>query len=443
MNPASQPSPMPPHLRRLIGTCLVLMAAGSALGIALPAGLGWDFANFYDTGRRVMAGEYQNLYNEFAPIDGRAPQGNMRFYGVPLSAFFYVPLAWFGPETASRWFKFQSFLALAIGLWFLYVHLRQFVTDTDEGRWRFAAWFAIAALVYQPFWTIYRVGGQTTPTVFMLLVAALLTFTQARVWSTAFLLTLVILIKPAFVLLAGLMALAAGWPLCVALAVFGLGSAALSIALAGYPAHVEFWDLMITSSRTSVSWVYNSAATVAIENFRLLHDPKPVNARPAHLSRYVEGMRLVAGILFFVTVWGIYRVNRASRRESARLCIYLAAIVFGLALMPIVWEHYLSVLFLPLMYTLAVHDRLPSVARTLNVLALGLASIQSLIIFQWLHDHWQITSPLEALAAGLLKGGPLLISIGIWTRYNGDLCRQLQRHGNGLHNGESVRTCQN
>jgi hypothetical protein len=428
MKPTSELSSPPPLRRRLIRLCLALVLAGSAVGIALPAGLGWDFANFYDTGRRVMAGEYHHLYDEYSTIAGEAPQGHMRFYGVPVSAFFYAPLAWFGPETASRLLKFQGFAAFATGLWFLYTSARQFVTMTDERHRWFANCFAIAMLAYQPFWTIYRVGGQTTPTIFLLMVAALWTYVGGRVLSTAFLLTAVILIKPAFVLSAGLLAVASGWQLCLALASFGLVSAAMSVWLVGYPVHVDFWNLMITSAKTSVGWVYNSAATVAIENLRLPDDPYPVRSpRPLHLTRYVEGMRLILGVIFLMNAWRIKRVHRFRHRESSRLMVYLASLVFGLALMPIVWEHYLSLLFLPLIYALAVQDRLPAAARAITWLALGLASVQNLIVIQWLHDHLPVMSWPAALMTGLLKGGPILLTVWLWTRYNGDLCRELDR----------------
>jgi hypothetical protein len=401
------------------------MTAGSLVGIAMPAGLGWDFANFYDTGRRVMAGEFHNLYDEFSSIAGQPPQGNMRFYGVPLSAYFYVPLSWFGSTTASTLFKLQGCLALAVGLWFLYLHSQQFVTTDGARQGWFAAWFAAAALIYQPFWTIYRVGGQTTPTVFLLLVAALWAHCQGRVLATAFLWTLVILIKPAFVLPAGLLAVASGLPLCLGMAVCGLAAAAVSVALVGWEVHRDFLDLMLTSAQTSVGWVYNSAATVALENLRLIDDPEPVNLRPAWLTRFVDAVRLVVGLLFLVNAWRTYHRARAEGRSSARLVIYLTALVFGLALMPIVWEHYLSVLFPPFIYVLAVHDRLPRGARTLNWLALALAAPQSLIVVQWLHDRWQVRSWPEAIAVGLVKGGPLLLTIWLWTRYNGKLCREL------------------
>jgi hypothetical protein len=40
-------------------------------GILVPAGLGWDFANFYDTGRRAAAGQLMNIYDPTTTIAGR------------------------------------------------------------------------------------------------------------------------------------------------------------------------------------------------------------------------------------------------------------------------------------------------------------------------------------------------------------------------------------
>ena len=39
--------------RRLTAAAVLLIAIGNVVGIVVPAGVGWDFANFYDTGRRV------------------------------------------------------------------------------------------------------------------------------------------------------------------------------------------------------------------------------------------------------------------------------------------------------------------------------------------------------------------------------------------------------
>ena len=409
----------PHHYQRVIVLCLALIVLGSVIGIALPAGLGWDFANFYDAGRRVAAGEFHHLYHDDALIAGEEPQGNMRFYSVPLSGFFYVPLTSFGPRTASILFKTQGFAALAIGLWVLYLHTRQYVTPTDESRWQFATWFAALTLVYQPFWTIYRVGGQTTPTIVLLLVAAMLSYLHGRTWMTAILLTLVILIKPAFVMSTGLLAIASGINLCLALAACGAVAGGLSIWLAGYQPHVEFLDLMLVSSKTSFNWLYNSAATVAIENLRMLDDPRPARyPRPAALTRWIDAARLVFGVTFLVLAWRIKRVFTFQREVTGRLFLYLASLVFGVALIPITWEHYLSVLFLPLIHVVAVRDRLPRAARWITGSALALACVQNLVLIEWWYHHWQINTVAEAILAGLAKGGPCLLTMLLFAKYH-------------------------
>ena len=33
--------------------------------------MAWDFANYYDVGHKVSAGEVENLYNKFALIEGK------------------------------------------------------------------------------------------------------------------------------------------------------------------------------------------------------------------------------------------------------------------------------------------------------------------------------------------------------------------------------------
>src|SRR5262245_33161685 len=172
--------------------------AGCIVGIIVPAGPGWDFANFYDTGRRVAAGEIQNIYNPDTLIAGEKPQGNMRFWSTPLSALFYVPLSYFSPTGALVIFKIENTLAYFAALALLYLHYRKFAEDLPLAQWQFGAAFAFLSLIYQPFWTVYRVGGQTTPTVFLLLTLALVSYTGGRFFVSALLLVLAAMIKPTF-----------------------------------------------------------------------------------------------------------------------------------------------------------------------------------------------------------------------------------------------------
>ncbi len=82
-------------LRRLTWLLIAAIAAGCLVGIAIPAGHGWDFANFYDAGRRVASGQIEDLYMPGSPIEAAPPQGGMAFWGTPISAALYVPMAWF------------------------------------------------------------------------------------------------------------------------------------------------------------------------------------------------------------------------------------------------------------------------------------------------------------------------------------------------------------
>lgn len=67
-------------LRWLTQLSIGLIVVGCAVAVAVPAGHRWDFANFYDAGRRVAAGRIQDLYLAGSPIDGGPPQGVMAFW---------------------------------------------------------------------------------------------------------------------------------------------------------------------------------------------------------------------------------------------------------------------------------------------------------------------------------------------------------------------------
>ncbi len=152
------------RLRFIVATCLLLLVAQAAIGVAVPAGLGWDFANFYDAGHRVAAGQVADLFDPESPIAGGAPQGSLAFWSTPISAAFYAPLSALSPEVALVVFKLQNSAALFAVLALLFALYRRLAGDSRLASLRFAALFAFVSLIYQPLWTIYRVGGQTTPT---------------------------------------------------------------------------------------------------------------------------------------------------------------------------------------------------------------------------------------------------------------------------------------
>ena len=139
METASNPSR---KYRWITAACLTGMLLGSGIGTWVPAGSGWDFANFYDAGRRFAAGEIENLYAPESPIRGEPPQGHMAYWSPPLSAAFLVPLSGLSGETALILFKLQNTLALFATFALLYFFNRRFVRDDPVARWEFAALFS-------------------------------------------------------------------------------------------------------------------------------------------------------------------------------------------------------------------------------------------------------------------------------------------------------------
>src|SRR5690242_19898724 len=88
----------------------LVLAAGIAAGIAVNAGTGWDFADFYDAAHKAAAGQIRDLYNADAAIEGRPAEAQLPFWGTPLSAYMLAPLAWMRPVAALVVFKIENTL---------------------------------------------------------------------------------------------------------------------------------------------------------------------------------------------------------------------------------------------------------------------------------------------------------------------------------------------
>jgi hypothetical protein len=283
---------------------------GCFVGIVVPAGPGWDFANFYDTGRRVAAGEIQNIYNPDSLIGGEKPQGNMRFWSTPLSAVFYVPLSYFSPTWALVIFKIENTLAYFVALALLYFHYHNFAETTEVAQWRFAAAFTFLSLVYQPFWTVYRVGGQTTPTVFLLLTLALVSYTGGRLFVSALLLVLAAMIKPTFAtVLLFLAAISGGRFLkhTVLIVLFaGLGS----LWIMGWQIHVEFLGILRAGAQATFPWFYNSSLYVPIESLRSFAGPE---SWPGPVDTVAT--MLVAGVKVFILFTFVFIIKKSGSEQ--------------------------------------------------------------------------------------------------------------------------------
>lgn len=385
------------------------------MGIVVPAGLGWDFANFYDAGRRVAAGQISDLYAPLSPIAGRAPQGTTGFFGTPISAVFYVPMSGLSPEAALVWFKIQNVAAFAAAFALLFAFYRRLTPAGDRAGWEFAALFTGACLIFQPFWTVFRVGGQTTPTVLLLLTVAMIGHTRGRFWVSAIGVVAATLIKPALapalLFLLCVSGLAFIRAVAVVLAVTGL----ISLAWLGWPVHVDFLELMLKSGQLTYAWYYNSSLFVTIENMRSGFGLQADAYRPLFSG-------LTIAVQAFVLITVVYLARKAHlagwQRTALRHFDVIMATLLFLFWSRTVWEHYLSVLFLLLAYVLAVRHRFSRPALLLVAAILALSVFQNLILTSWLRAHVAFDSLPALLAIALVKSGPLLLTlIFLWRHW--------------------------
>jgi hypothetical protein len=404
--------------RRLTWLFIGLATAGCLIGIMVPAGLGWDFANFYDAGRRAAAGQIDDIYDSTSLIAGEPPQGQMRFWGPPISAFFYAPMSAFAPDEALVLFKTQNVLAYTAALLLLFGSCRRFVSDSASARWEFASLFAGLCLLYQPFWTVFRVGGQTTATVLLLIVVGLVFHTAGRLWGSAVCVAAAALIKPAFApALACLVALSGPAyfrNITVILGAVGL----LSVALLGWPVHQAFLDRVLGESQTAFPWYHNSSLYIVIDALR------------GHLAaRLGDGPFSVLGWLLKATTLGtaVYLALQARRQPwqpaARRHFHFMLAIIFFLLWSTTLWEHYLALLFPFLAYLVASRDHMRPSALALVGAIFILSLAQNLILMHWLRDRFAFDALGPLMAVVLVKSGPLWLTLVLLWRHSPELFR--------------------
>jgi len=402
--------------RRRLRQLLVLAGIASTIGILVPAGLGWDFANFYDTGRRALAGQIADIYSPTSLIGGRPPQGSMAFWGAPLSAFFYAPIGLLPPWAALLAFKLAGTLAVAAGLVVLFRQTARLAGLSIEARSRYAVAFLALALLYQPFWTMYRVGGQTTPFVFLSLTLALRDYLEDKLLATAAWMLLVVMFKPAFVLIPAFLALVSPVRFSVGFAVMGAAAAVSSIALFGWPIHQEFLQVLKAGAGKLSPWPFNSSLSILADAFRPIVDSLPVSGPGGGVA---DGIGI--GLKLLVLLLGLVLVRIGGRAHwvvsQHRLYGFAMALSFGLLLSQVVWEHYLAVLFIPLAMLVVAWQELATAARLHLGIILGLCVLQNLVLVLYFRTHVVIHTPAGLLFVSLVKAGPLLAyMLFLWTR---------------------------
>lgn len=395
--------------KRLTAAFVALMIAGSLAAIVVPAGAGWDFANFYDAGRRVAAGESHNLYESRTLIAGQPPQGTTGFFGAPLSAWLYVPLGQLAVPAALIAFKIENVLALAALFIVLFQFYRRLGSAATGDPWAFAALFTGLCLAFQPFWTVFRVGGQTTPTAALLVGVALVCHVREKLWWSAACLIAAALIKPAFILLLAFLALVSGVAYLWRVAVAGAAAALASVAVAGWPLHTKFIEFMRQGTQWIYPWEFNSSLYVWIESIRAWRWPAAeAGVNPPAFEAVTLVVQVGLGLALLALVFHARRLLASA--PARRHFDFLLSIVFFLFWSRTIWEHYLMLLFIPVMFGVISRHSLPASAVRLGVGLLVLCVLQNLIFINWLASLVDDSSLPALVLLSLFKSGPLLLT---------------------------------
>lgn len=382
------------------------------VAIAVPAGFRWDFGNFYDAGQKVVAWELDGLYDPTSLIEGSPPHGAMTFWGTPLSALLYAPLGALPPAVALVIFKIVNAACIAGTLLMLFRLYAPGSAD-EAGRWRYSAALLGTALVFQPLWAIYRVGGQTTPVILLLLTSALVAHVAGRTWLPALSLVCVVAIKPAFVFLLAAICLLSGWRMIRATALLGGGLAGVSVLLMGWPVHATFLQRMSQGLGTQRSWVFNSSLYVAADSVLL---DNRWGLDPAIVSGCVLLGRLAIVGLFGWLWWRLRSVdsNPAGRRHMA----FILALWFGLAISTIVWEHYLELLLPLIAFALAEWQRLERADRAIALALLAASLWQNVTFTSFVNARIDPASLGVVLVLAALKSATLLLAtVFLWRAF--------------------------
>ncbi|MGB5066221.1 MAG: glycosyltransferase family 87 protein, partial [Albidovulum sp.] len=389
-------------------------------GLVTPWGLGLDFANFYDIGHKTLLGEFDNLYDPLALIGGKEPLGHMKFLGFPIAGYLYTPLAIFTPHTALFLFKLAGSAAVVTGLGLLYRQWRP-VADTPA---TYLAIFLVAAMLWQPFWTFLRVGGQTTPFVFLLLVITHEKYVRNQMIVAALLLSAAVVLKPVFAPMAILLFLLSGnrFRLTALVVMATLGTA--SLVIYGWTPHAEFLEkLAMQDNRLLGPWM-NSGPFSWISG--LLIDPA-IYGTDTYLQSWqtapISALRLIAaGVVCYC---GLLHLRGDMPGFARRQVIFLTGVMVIFSLSPVLWAHYLMWLFPIIALLIAGRRQLPTAALFLIAVAVILGLFQSYIFLRQLEEFIGFRTVANAAGFGLVKSLPVFLILTVWVVWRREIGRIL------------------
>ncbi len=387
-----------------------LIAVIAVYGILRPWGIGLDFANFYDAGSKAALGEFTGLYDSQALIGGKPPLGNMSFFSAPITSYLYAPMAGLSPHAALLLFKLVATASMVVGLVLLYRQSGALAAAGDAERFGL---FAVATFLFQPFWTIYRVGGQTTPVVFLLLVIGHGLFLRGRGTAAALAIAAAVLVKPAFAPLAVLMFVMADNRFRLTALATGVLVGALSVAMFGWALHMAFLDRIASESSSLLEpWKNSGPFTWIGAVFTPPGDYAVKTTAPPALTRGVLALRITALLALLWTLrWQLAQPLAVAARRHA---IYVTGLLLIVVLSPVIWAHYLTILFIPLAFLIAGRDTLGRGVQVTLGIAVAMSLFQNLIFSRQMQDLTGFDQRWEIVAIAAIRSAPALLILCAW-----------------------------
>ncbi len=395
--------------RYLTGGVLLVILVRLILSVASNAGSDWDFVNFYNAATRTLHHHITDLYANGR--DGADPE--QQYVGFPLTAYLFAPLGAFASRLALFVFKALCALCMGTGLTLLY---RMCVAPLEAGRprARFLFWFVLSVAFLEPFWFVFVIGGQATAVGFLLLVLFARAYLNDELWVAAAWLTPAVLIKPFLVLMIPILVCGGQYRLIRNLAVCGLAAGLLSVAIVGFPLHLDWVHIVLqeSSARWSSRWWNNIAPLGIAANFwsYLIFDAPHFEVAEAPAA-FITIKHVYQATLFATFMWLAYATGRQTIGViAARTRLLLLALTFAISFAVIVWPHYMQFLFVPLALVFAQPLELPRRGHLL-ALAILLLSLHLELTTQFVAGipwHRPHTLP-GVLFTSMLGGGAIVV----------------------------------
>ena len=380
----------------------LLLAVRAIVSVLSPAGIEWDYAQYYLAGNRAVEGRMHELYllsrstmeawernsgigtrddvvelETTGSPDELISSGRMGYIGFPLTAFAWAPFGALSKRAGLVVFKLGCALSLALALFLLFPAFRN---TARTGHLALPLFLGIA-LLYGPFWFSFATGGQATPLGFLLLVLFYRLLVQNRVGWASVCLALAIPIKPFFVVILPILFLGREIRSVIYTSAGLAVIMGTSVVLFGLPLHLEWWEVMrISAGGLAEPWWNNVSILGSVYTWWTYTVGAPLEMIGEPDSAWVRyvllAFKLVVVSLLFYRAATLRSVE--SDPAQARHHLVVLGVLLPLFISNIVWPHYLTFAFLPLMFWLIPRNSLPTGATVLAWLTLvSTMSVQS------------------------------------------------------------------